>query len=701
MTLRLVPDPPDDDGADPYVDDTLIEPDRAYQLVDGQTPGPDPKPDDQRAPVVPTWMATAAARRAMAAQWVALAAWWAGYHGLRLPLYAVRLARRSPIGAYRIAVRLAAWCGDHRQDAEREQLAATIERTGNATLQQAALEEAQAHRQAVRLRWVLVLGTLAGVTFAAWWNWPYWTVVEQAGLVAAIVALLGLAGRDAHHPILSTAIYTGSRPMRPDPSVVVEALGALGIGPLTQAITKAPDNAVRFTGPAQRHGAGWRVDFDLPPGVTAGDVIDRRDRLAGNFRRPLSCVWPEADPDSHEARVSLYVADQPMAALGALAWVLADRGTVDLFDPVPIGVDQRGEPVTITLAYAAGVIGAVPRMGKTWVLRLLGLCAALDPSAELYCWDLKGTGDLRPLETVSTVNVAGDEPEQLAEMVAQFRALQRRMRARAATLRGLPRDMARESKVTRPLADRRDLDFRPIVVLVDECQLAFDDPIVGAEMSSIAEDLVRRGPALGIWAWFATQRPDNKSLPTGIRDNAVIRLALKVTAWQPNDAILGTGAYQAGIRATMFGRRDLGIALLVGEGDDPVIVKTAAVDAEEATAIAERGLEARIAAGWEIDLDEDQAPAPSFLDHLLAAWPTDQAKVSHQVMAGLLAELRPDIYSDITPEQVSSRGLGHGLTPVNNCKGLDGRWTLKGFSHQDIAQAITGGSEPPADPPAD
>lgn len=39
--------------------------------------------------------------------------------------------------------------------------------------------------------------------------------------------------------------------------------------------------------------------------------------------------------------------------------------------------------------FALMIIGALPRMGKTFLLRLLALAAALDTSAELHLYDLK------------------------------------------------------------------------------------------------------------------------------------------------------------------------------------------------------------------------------------------------------------------------------------------------------------------------
>ena len=148
--------------------------------------------------------------------------------------------------------------------------------------------------------------------------------------------------------------------------------------------------------------------------MTAGDVIERRDRLASGLRRPLGAVWPEADHDTHAGRLILWVGDRPMAKTKPVAWPLLKTGTVDLFAPFPIGVDPRGRPVTVTLMFALGVIGALPRMGKTFLLRLLALAAALDPTVELHIYDLKGGADLLPLEPVAHRFRVGDDPDDLA-----------------------------------------------------------------------------------------------------------------------------------------------------------------------------------------------------------------------------------------------------------------------------------------------
>jgi S-DNA-T family DNA segregation ATPase FtsK/SpoIIIE len=101
-------------------------------------------------------------------------------------------------------------------------------------------------------------------------------------------------------------------------------------------------------------------------------------------------VWPEPQAEAHAGRLVLWVGDRDMAQTAAPAWPLAKAGRTDLFQPVPFGTDQRGRAVTLTLMFASMVLGSIPRMGKTFALRLTLLAACLDPRAELHPYDLKG-----------------------------------------------------------------------------------------------------------------------------------------------------------------------------------------------------------------------------------------------------------------------------------------------------------------------
>ena len=78
-----------------------------------------------------------------------------------------------------------------------------------------------------------------------------------------------------------------------------------------------------------------------------------------------------------------------------------------------------------------------------------------------------------------------------------------------------------ESKVTAALSRQKKYGLHPVVILIDECQIAFTDETYGTAIERKVDDLVRRGPAAGIMIMLSTQKPDAKALPTGIRSNAV------------------------------------------------------------------------------------------------------------------------------------------------------------------------------------
>lgn len=117
-----------------------------------------------------------------------------------------------------------------------------------------------------------------------------------------------------------------------------------------------------------------------------------------------------------------------------------------MFGPVPFGTDQRGRTVTVTLMFANMVIGSIPRVGKTFSLRLLLLAAALDPRAELHCYDLKGTGDLSALGPVAHAYRAGDDTDDIEYAVEDMRALAMELRRRTKVIQKLPRDLCPKTR---------------------------------------------------------------------------------------------------------------------------------------------------------------------------------------------------------------------------------------------------------------
>ncbi|MEU6214247.1 cell division protein FtsK [Streptomyces sp. NPDC047023] len=484
--------------------------------------------------------------------------------------------------------------------------------------------------------------------------------------LSALVLALGAAGRRADAPVINRAVEVVKAPKLTS-DIILRALGALGIAPINQAQSKGRDGFT-FTAPITRDGPGWRAEGDLPYGVTVTDVIERRDKLASGLRRPLGCVWPEAVPDEHTGRLVLWVGDQDMSTAKKPAWPLLKSGSVDLFRPVAFGTDQRGRWVEITLMYIAALIGAIPRMGKTFLLRLLLLIAALDTRAELHTYDLKGTGDLDPVgEKVSHRHRAGDEDADINYALADLLEVREELRRRAKMIRSLPRDICPESKVTSELANKPKLGLHPIVIGVDECQVWFEHPKHGAEFEEICTDLVKRGPATGIVLLLATQRPDAKALPTGISANASARFCLKVMGQLENDMVLGTSSYKRGVRATMFSWKDKGIHYFVGEGADARIVSSVYVDAPTAEAIGNRARAARVAAGTLSghalgqEPEQNEPSSYNLLSDILAVVPGEEPKVWSEIVVSRLAELRPEVYGGWDPEGLAAALKPHGV----------------------------------------
>ncbi|WP_327284878.1 cell division protein FtsK [Streptomyces sp. NBC_01205] len=613
----------------------------------------------RRRAIVPAWLKSTAELKTAAA-WVAgHYGHMVGFHAFRSPVYAARLALQSPRGAAKFIGGTMRWVADKEGEPVR---LAMVQKEDAATY----LKLSRQRDGRVRLRTlVLILASVIGLgtALALYVLAPAWLMAVS---VSAVVLALGYAGEAPDAPVIHRAVEL-AKVQKLTSDIVLRALAALSISQINQAIAKGRDGFV-FTAPITRDGPGWRAEGDLPYGVTVSDVMDRRDRLASGLRRPLGCVWPEAVPDEHTGRLVLWVGDQDMSKAQQPVWPLAKAGSVDLFKPTAFGTDQRGRWVEMSLMYIAGIVGAIPRMGKTFLLRLLLLIAALDPRAELHTYDLKGTGDLDPVgDKCSHRHQAGEDDENIEYAIKDMRALREELRRRAKVIRSLPRDICPESKVTSELASKKSLGLHPIVIGVDECQVWFEHPKYGGEFEEICTDLVKRGPATGMTLLLATQRPDSKSLPTGISANASTRFCMKVMGQIENDMVLGTGSYKRGIRATMFAWGDKGIHYFVGEGNDARIVRSVYVDAPAAETIANRARRLREDAGTLSGHALGEAPeteaatAYDLLADILAVVPAEEPKVWSETVVARLAELRPDVYGGWEPEQLAYTLKPHGI----------------------------------------
>jgi S-DNA-T family DNA segregation ATPase FtsK/SpoIIIE len=643
--------------------------------------------DEKRRPILPAWLKDRTEFAATARHTTSRLGYAAAYHGLRAPLYAVQLAAMSPRGACRFVRETNRWLWDREAAPLRDHAVRTED-------VDEYLHLARLRGNRVRLRGlVVVVDAVFGLGFAIWLYVmaPAYLWVFAAGAVLT----LGYLGQQPDAPVIGPAVMR-TELQKLTGTIVLRGLDSIGNPKISAAIKKGGDmDGMRFTSEIVRDGPGYRADLDLPYGVTPDDVMEKREQLASGLRRKVGCVWPSGDPDEHEGRLVLWVGDRPMNETTKPAWPLLKDGQVDLFKPVVFGNDQRMRWVEVTLMFAAIVIGSVPRMGKTFLLRLLLLICALDPRAAILAFDLKGTGDLGALEPVAHRYRAGEEDDDIDYIVQALREVKEELRRRAKVIKSLPRSRCPESKVTPALASDKSLGLHPIAIGIDECQVVFEHEKHGAEIESICTDITKRGPALGIIGMFATQRPDSKSLPTGISANAILRFCLKVMNHQANDMVLGTGMYKSGIRATMFSRRDLGICFQAGEGDDPRIVASAFVDAPGAELVVARARKMREEYGNITGHAIGEGPSATVgmdvLGDVLQVVAAKEEQVWNERVAARLAELRPDVYVGWTAANVTAalKPWGVVIRDVWGETDEGEKATRRGFRRADVVTAVT------------
>lgn len=568
------------------------------------------------------------------------------FHATRSPVYLLRLVARSPRGAARLLARWGRWVTDAesrpliREAAGRElnvNLGDGVVRHSGGDAQRYMMLTMR-HDQRVKGRTTVtaVVAVPVGVLLvAAALTLPTWAV--GAG-ITGVLALLGVAGRQQDRPIISH--YVSVQLQRPVTSEeITGALAAIGV-----------KGKPHFVAPIQTDGPGWRAELDLPPGVLAETVLEKRKELAGAMRRPLATVWPETDTDAHPGRCVLWVAKQDPAKARRRLWPLLKDGRADMFGEFPFGFDPRGRAVHLNLMYTNLLIGGVPGSGKTSAVLVIALAAALDPYCELWVYELKGSGDLESVRPVCHRYVSGDDDDDCAAALDALRALEREMKRRKDVIRDLPiEDVPKGRKVYPHLAKRKELGLYPLVAIFDECHTLFEHEEYGKEAAEIAGRLIRKARAYGIILVVTTQKPDAKSLPTVVSGNVSTRFCLAVVGQQANDMVLGTSMYRNGIRATMFDpRKEAGTGWLSRSAHDNQIVRAAFLTQDEAMEVGRRALAMRRAAGTLSGQAAGEAVDPvdttTIIDHLREVWPDGADRVHSHRLVDALAAYRPDLY---------------------------------------------------------
>ncbi|MEU8713604.1 FtsK/SpoIIIE domain-containing protein [Streptomyces sp. NPDC048663] len=579
----------------------------------------------------------------------------ASFHALRAPVYVGRLLLRSPRGAGRLVVRWGKWVADTEARPVEAKAAVTADI-------EAWLALSREHSRRVRPRRIasLVVATTTGITtLTAAFLVPGWTLTAAV----AAAALTGTAGKKGDKPLVTR--YVAKNVLRRlDSTEVIDALAAIGFE------GKKGRKGVEFASEVMRDGPGWRAEVDLPPGVKATEVLEKREALAAAMRRPISTVWLEGDRTAHPGRLVLWVAQRDPAKAGRKLWPLMKSGQADVYQPLPYGFDPRGNLVEITLMYSNLLVGGIPGSGKTSCALAIVLGVALDPTAELWIYELKGSGDLNSVKPICHRYVSGDDDPDLEAALAGMRSGIAEYQRRAEFIRGLPSSEVPEGrKVTRALAEKYpEQNLGPRVIVIDEVQELFTHDDYKEEAAALATRLIKKARAYGIILILLTQNPDAPSLPTSVSASVGTRLCLAVMGWRENNNVLGTGAYDRGLRATDISVDEQGTGILA-RGRDGITVRAAFIKQTEAEDIAKRALALRTAAGTltgqSVGAAVEEQDVETVVDHLRAIWPDGVESVHSHRLVEALARLRHDLYGPWTEMDTAaaSTALSAALKP--------------------------------------
>jgi S-DNA-T family DNA segregation ATPase FtsK/SpoIIIE len=623
---------------------------------------------------VPDWLRTRDTRRAVVGRRARFEAHRAAFHGLRSPLYlAVTLFWGIAGTGWLFLLWLRWWLSPVPASAHQQAVSEgwrswkTVHGVHVKTTKNRALIS-------------LAVAAAAAVAGKVAWSFSPWILY---GAAAALVITAAIVARPEGTRIVTPhAVPAELAKLTQD--VVVRALGSLGISGIDRWLREGKPADQFFPHPIRQDGPGWRAEIDLPYGVTATQVIERREQLASGLRRPLGAVWPEPVTSEHAGRLELWVGQQDITSRKWVPWPLLKSGTSDVFKPVPVGTDTRGRQVKAPLIYHNWLIGSQPRNGKTGTVVELASAIALDPLAGMMVHELKGTGDLDAYDPLCTRFSSGIDDNSVGCAAESLAILRAECERRGPLIKALPTSICPDKRVTRQVAEKH-ARLRPIACIVDECQNLFAHPKYGKQAGADAEFVIKIGPAMGIFLILATQRPDKESLPTGVSGNVSIRFCLYVAGQTENDMILGTSAYKNGIRATMFRPEvDAGLGYLKGATPSPKVVKTHYLNVAERHAVVARARVQRERAGT-LPAAASGAPERDVLADVLSVMEADPG-LHWGVLAERLAERFPDRWSAVTGDSVSAELRSRGVPSVTVSMGGQ---ILRGCRKEAVEQAAS------------
>jgi hypothetical protein len=300
--------------------------------------------------------------------------------------------------------------------------------------------------------------------------------------------------------------------------------------------------------------AGEQLRVRLPAGGQVPDLEAAAERLAAFLA--VREVRVTRDPSNARYAKVVILRRDPLADPTPIPWPLLHASQLSLWEPIPVGEDEDGNQVTVTLPERNLLDAGEPGAGKSTVVQVLIAAAALDPGVVLTLFDPKLV-ELSVWQGCAA-RLVGPNLDQAIKVLRELIA---ELDDRYLTL------LANRARKVAPG------DGLPLQLLVVE-ELAFytngPDTKACKEFSVLLRDFVARGRAAGMITVATTQKPSADVVPTYLRDLFGFRWALRCSTPDASDTILGRGWASQGYSAASIDPTARGVGLLLQEGGVPV-----------------------------------------------------------------------------------------------------------------------------------